>query len=63
MGVWFLATSLGNLLAGIMAGQFDDKNLAGWAPLYLRMAILPTITGVILIFLAKPIMRRAGGIK
>jgi POT family proton-dependent oligopeptide transporter len=54
MGVWFLATSLGNYLAGRVVG------LAGSLPLetfFLRMALIPGAVGVILLLLAAPIRR------
>jgi POT family proton-dependent oligopeptide transporter len=63
MGVWFLATSLGNLLAGLLAGEFRQDTLAGWPELYLRITILPLLAGVLLIVFAKPIKRLMEGIK
>jgi proton-dependent oligopeptide transporter, POT family len=47
MGVWFTATSLGNLLAGLMAGEMNtpaEMNSGFW-----RITILPTIVGILLI--------------
>ena len=63
MGTWFLATSLGNLLAGLMAGDFSEDALSRWPMLYLRIALLPVIAGVLLIVLARPIKRWMAGIK
>ena len=63
MGVWFLATSFGNLLAGLLAGEFKEDTMAGWPALYLRITILPMVAGVLLILLAKPIKRWMVGIK
>jgi len=63
MGTWFLATSLGNLLAGLLAGEFKQDALQQWPWLYLRITILPTIAGILLIVLAKPIKRLMVGIK
>ncbi len=63
MGVWFLATSLGNLLAGLLAGEFRADATDGWPALYLKITILPTIAGVILILCAKPIKRWMEGVK
>lgn len=63
MGIWFLATSFGNLLAGLVAGGFAEDNVARWPELYLRITILPVIAGVMLILLAKPIKRWMVGVK
>jgi POT family proton-dependent oligopeptide transporter len=63
MGIWFLATSFGNLLAGLVAGEFKADALQSWPELYLRITILPVIAGVMLILLAKPIKRWMVGVK
>ncbi|HOB32575.1 MAG TPA: peptide MFS transporter, partial [Verrucomicrobiota bacterium] len=57
MGTWFLATSLGNLLAGLLAGEFDTNRLDQWPSLYLKITILPMIAGALLIIFARPIKR------
>ena len=61
MGIWFLAASLGNLLAGLLAGQFKEDEMSLWPALYLNITVLPTIAGILLILLAKPIRRLIGG--
>ncbi len=63
MGVWFLATSFGNLLAGLLAGEFKEENLAGWPVLYLKVTILPVLAGVLLVLFARPIKRWMEGVK
>jgi POT family proton-dependent oligopeptide transporter len=63
MGIWFLATSFGNLLAGLVAGEFKEDNVASWPELYLKITILPTIAGVLLIVYAKPIKRWMEGVR
>jgi POT family proton-dependent oligopeptide transporter len=63
MGIWFLSTSLGNLLAGQLAGAFDIEHLQEWPDLYLKIIILPTIAGVLLIAFSGPIKRLMVGVK
>jgi len=63
MGVWFLGTSLGNLLAGLLAGEFKADSPGDWPMLYLKITILPTIAGVLLILFSKPIKRWMVGVK
>jgi POT family proton-dependent oligopeptide transporter len=57
MGIWFLASSLGNLIAGLLAGEFKSDALDRWPGLYLKLTILPIIAGVLLLLMAKPIKR------
>jgi proton-dependent oligopeptide transporter, POT family len=63
MGIWFLATALGNLLAGLLAGEFDPNVVQHWPVLYLKIVILPAIAGILLIFLARPLKSLMTGIK
>lgn len=63
MGIWFLGSSFGNLLAGLLAGEFQADNVAGWPALYLRITILPMIAGVLLILCVKPIKRWMEGVR
>jgi len=57
MGVWFLATSLGNLIAGQLAGEFKAERLPAWPGMYLKLMLVPTLAGVLLILLARPIRK------
>jgi POT family proton-dependent oligopeptide transporter len=60
MGVWFLATSLGNLIAGLLAATSAAKTRCHARPLP-PIVLTASITGVVLLIFAKPIQRwRAG---
>lgn len=63
MGIWFLATSLGNLLAGLLAGEFNPDGIQHWPRLYLNIVILPTAAGILLIVFSRPIKRLMVGVK
>ena len=63
MGIWFLATSLGNLLAGLLAGEFNPEGIQHWPRLYLNIVILPVIAGILLIVFSRPIKRLMAGVK
>ncbi len=63
MGIWFLATSLGNLLAGLLAGEFNPDAVNSWPRLYLKIILLPAAAGILLMLLSKPIKRLTAGIK
>lgn len=63
MGIWFVAASLGNLIAGLFAGNFEESNLAAMPDLFHQVFLFGTISGIVLIFLYKPIQKWMGGIK
>jgi POT family proton-dependent oligopeptide transporter len=63
MGIWFLAASLGNLLAGLLAGEFKADSVQQWPSLYLHIVILPTAGGLLLIGFSRPIKRLMAGVK
>jgi POT family proton-dependent oligopeptide transporter len=59
MGVWFLASAVGNYLGGRMAGMYETLSLT---TLFAIAAAVPIGAGVILMFLVKPIKRLMGGV-
>jgi proton-dependent oligopeptide transporter, POT family len=62
MGLWFLATSLGNLIAGLVAGEVTGDAI-GQMPLRFMQIVLTTCgTAVVLLLIAKPVKRLIGGI-
>jgi POT family proton-dependent oligopeptide transporter len=61
MGVWFLAASLGNLIAGIVGGDVDPEKLEMMTPLFVRTTGSLFIAAVILLLLVKPINRMMQG--
>ncbi|PYM12041.1 MAG: hypothetical protein DME18_12420 [Verrucomicrobia bacterium] len=63
MGTWFLAASLGNLIAGLVAGRFKADAVEQMSGRYLQLFIMPTIAGALLVLLARPIRRWMIGIK
>ncbi|MBP6513668.1 MAG: peptide MFS transporter [Steroidobacteraceae bacterium] len=63
MGVWFLASSLGKLLAGLIAGTFDAGDVAAMPARFMGITWYGVIVGVILLLLAKPLTRLMGGVR
>jgi proton-dependent oligopeptide transporter, POT family len=63
MGTWFLAASLGNLIAGLIAGNFNADAVQQMPAQYLQIVIMPTIAGVLLLLFAKPIRKWMGGVE
>jgi POT family proton-dependent oligopeptide transporter len=63
MGLWFLATSMGLLLAGLIAGRFDSQDLASMPRQYLEIAAVSLAAGAALLAIASRVQRLAGGVR
>jgi POT family proton-dependent oligopeptide transporter len=59
MGTWFMGTALGNLIAGLAAGGFEGM---GVEELFLSVAKVTGVAGVVLLVLARPIRRFMGAL-
>ena len=57
MGIWFLAASLGNLIAGLVGGQVDPEKLDQMPKLFTTTTITLIIAAVVLGLLAIPISK------
>ncbi|HEX7121154.1 MAG TPA: peptide MFS transporter [Gemmatimonadaceae bacterium] len=57
MGVWFMASALGNLIAGIVGGHVDPENLEQMPALFQRTAFSLFIATVVLAAMIVPIRR------
>ncbi len=63
MGIWFLATSFGNLIAGLLAGQFNAQAVSLMPGRYLQISLTAFGTALLLLLLLKPIKALAAGVK
>ena len=63
MGLFFLSLSLGNLLAGLVAGRFDSNNLAAMPGQYMDIVYFSVGLGVLLLMFSRPVKRLMGGIE
>ena len=55
MGVWFLASSLGAILAGLISGQATNEGLSSMPNLFIQIAIISSCFGLLLILIARPL--------
>ena len=55
MGVWFLASSLGAILAGLISGQATNDGLSSMPSLFNQIAIIGSCFGLLLILISKPL--------
>jgi POT family proton-dependent oligopeptide transporter len=63
MGIWFLATALGNLIAGLMAGRFNPESLNEMPSLFLQIVLIAIGAGLLLLLFTKPIQKLMDGVK
>jgi len=63
MGIWFLATSVGNLIAGLVGGDVDPEKLDQTPALFMGTAIALFISAAILAVLIVPIRRMMGNVR
>lgn len=64
MGIWFLASSVGNLIGGLVGGEVDPNNLSAMPRLFTTTTLFLGGAALVLIILSVPIarmMRNAGG--
>jgi POT family proton-dependent oligopeptide transporter len=63
MGVWFLGSSLGKLMAGLIAGGFDPNDLAAMPGRYLHIVYYACGLGAVLLLLSPRITKLMGGVR
>jgi proton-dependent oligopeptide transporter, POT family len=63
MGLWFLATAIGNNLAGQFAGEIDPNNLPGMPGEFLDLFWWGFIAGAVLLLLTPFIKKMMAGVK
>lgn len=63
MGLWFLATSLGNLIAGLVAGELGAATGDQMAARYLQIVFMAVGAGGLLLIFTKPVKALMVGVK
>jgi len=63
MGMWFLAMSLGNLVAGLIAGEFDANNVAAMPGQYMHIVYFSVGLGAVLLILSRPVKKLMGNVQ
>jgi POT family proton-dependent oligopeptide transporter len=63
MGMWFLAMSLGNLVAGLIAGEFDVNNVAAMPEQYMHIVYFSVGLGAVLLILSHPVKKLMGDVQ
>jgi POT family proton-dependent oligopeptide transporter len=60
MGVWFMGSALGNLLAGLVGGRFESLPLPS---LFGSIAAIVAGAGLLFLLFSRVIDRMAGGVR
>ena len=64
MGTWFMASALGHIIAGLLAGHLaDDSDIAGMPDRFLFVFMTTTGAGLLLLCFTRPIKRLIGDIQ
>jgi proton-dependent oligopeptide transporter, POT family len=63
MGMWFLAMSLGNLVAGLIAGDFDANNVAAMPGQYMHIVYFAVGLGAVLLAISRPVKKLMGDVQ
>jgi POT family proton-dependent oligopeptide transporter len=63
MGMWFLSLSLGNLAAGLIAGEFDASNVAAMPGQYMHIVYFAVGLGAVLLALSGPVKNLMGDVQ
>lgn len=63
MGIWFVATALGNLIAGLFAGGFDPNDASQVPDLFMSVVYLGVGAGIIFLVLSGLMRRWMMGVK
>jgi POT family proton-dependent oligopeptide transporter len=66
MGIWFMSVALGNLIAGLVAGEFDQEaieaNPSQLPDLFTDITLFTVIAGIIFLAIYKPVKKLMGNI-
>jgi POT family proton-dependent oligopeptide transporter len=63
MGIWFVGASLGNLIAGLFAGNFDEENVQQLPDLFMSVVMVSVGAGIIFLALSPLAKKWMGDVK
>ena len=67
MGIWFMSLALGNLIAGLFSGEFDDAAITAnpqlLVELFQGVVIVMFVSGIIVLLFNKPLKKLMGDIR
>jgi POT family proton-dependent oligopeptide transporter len=63
MGMWFMCTGLGNIVAGLIAGRFHADAVQEMPALYAQIVLTTVGSGLLLALFVKPLKKLMGGVR
>jgi POT family proton-dependent oligopeptide transporter len=63
MGIWFLSVSFGNLMAGIVAGEFGDENVATFPGQFMQVFLFSAGVAAVLLLISRPVKKLMHGVE
>jgi POT family proton-dependent oligopeptide transporter len=63
MGVWFVGAALGNVLAGLLAGELSGDSVTQMPDLYLQIVLTTAGTGLLLLVCTPALKKLMGGVR
>ncbi|WP_138991375.1 peptide MFS transporter [Larkinella sp. C7] len=63
MGIWFVGTSLGNLIAGLFAGGFDEGNVQQMPEMFMSVVYFSFGFALLILIFSRPLKKWMGGIQ
>ena len=57
MGVWFVGAALGNVLAGLLAGELTGEGIDQMPALYQQVVLTSCGAGIVMLLFTKPLKR------
>lgn len=63
MGIWFIGAALGNLIAGLFAGNFDEENVLEMPNLFMTVVFVSVGSGLLFVVFSKPVKKWMGGVE
>jgi POT family proton-dependent oligopeptide transporter len=63
MGIWFVASALGNLIAGRIAGEFNANNISSFPDQYFNIVLTSAGAGIILLLASKSLQKLMGDVE
>ena len=63
MGMWFMCAGLGNIIAGLIAGEFSADAVEQMPALYTQIVLTSVGSGVLLLLFARPLRRLMGAVR
>jgi len=63
MGIWFVGASLGNLIAGLIGGNFDKNSVKQMPDMFLNVVYFSVGFGILMLIFSKQIKKWMGGVE